>query len=68
MILIKFYLQNMRDLRVDKFYYFNKIFFDKFFNNLNKNFFIFKALNNNKTISSILILFSRKICALYVFL
>lgn len=59
-LLIKFYLQNMKDIKADKFYFFNKNFFDKFYINLNKDFFIVEAINkNNETISSILVLYSR---------
>lgn len=59
--LIKFYIDNMKELKAEKYYFFNDKFFKKFYTNLKNNFFIVEARNTqNEIIASVLILFSDK--------
>ncbi len=61
--LINLYLNNMKKVNADKFYFFNNVFFEKFYSNLKDNFIILYALSKKtkKIISSILILFDKEI-------
>ncbi len=57
---VNLYLQNMRRINAKKFYFFDDLFFDKFFENLKDNLIIFtaaKKTNPSEPISAILVLF-----------